>query len=96
MEKVRCSPRIDQFPVRVDPIPVRLQEVDLFGVFALKRAGDFRIGAHRVAAERGRVLVKGGLQVFHDGFRGQAGQFGRQGRERGRNRSSQIRSRHLP
>ena len=67
MEEERSAPIVNQFPVAIDAhARVRLEEFYLFGVVPVERAGDFRIRAHGIAAERMAIGKHGGAHVLQD------------------------------
>ena len=52
VEKIRRAPRIDEFAFFIDAQSgIRRDELDVFGIIAIEGFGDFRIGAHGIAAE---------------------------------------------
>ena len=51
VKEIRGSPNVDQFTIRIHPVPVSTKEIDVLRVFTLQCAGDFRVRADRVLAK---------------------------------------------
>ena len=66
VEKIRSAPGIDQFAFAIDAIAIGPKEFNLFGVVAVERFGDFRVGADRVFTEGGSELPDGRAHIFED------------------------------
>ena len=81
VKKVRCAPGVNQFAVFIDAHSgCRVYEVDMFRVAAVQLAGDFGIGADRIAAEHRAILADGAGHVFESDGRWNIGDL--QGRWR--------------
>ena len=74
MEEERRAPRINQFTTVIDAHSrLAVDEINLFGVVPVERAGDFWICANGVATEHVPILADGTPYIFADDFGGNVG-----------------------